>query len=321
MEHNLRKRVLLAGVSALAIMLGAGGAHPETIAFTGAEVTWTVPVTGLYDLTAYGARGGGRGGYGAEIGGDIELSAGTVLSIVVGGRGATAGASFGGGGGGGSFVFEGSSLLVAAGGGGGHGVYGTSGGPGLTTTSGGQGYETPSDPRLCGGCLLAGKAERAAREAAWAPVRRRNKTAAVAAPAFMAAGPRESCGNAGQGAPSILSYGAGSGVLNGGFGGGGGGGFNGGGGGGGYSGGGGGEGYTEDVYSGGGGGGSFLAQAFADPVMVAGENIGDGSVTIDLVSTPSSSVPEPSTWAMALAGFAGLGWLARLRARKKVTSA
>jgi hypothetical protein len=48
---------------------------------------------------AYGARGGGRGGYGAEVGGDIELSAGTVLAVVVGGRGATAGANFGGGGG------------------------------------------------------------------------------------------------------------------------------------------------------------------------------------------------------------------------------
>jgi hypothetical protein len=119
-------------------------------------------------------------------------------------------------------------------------------------------------------------------------------------------------GNAGQGAPSILSYGSGSGVLNGGFGCGGGGGFNGGGGGGG-----GGEGYTEDIYSGGGGGGSFLAHPFTDPVMVAGEHIGDGSVTIDLVSTPSPSVPEPSTWATALVGFAGLGWLARLRQRKR----
>jgi hypothetical protein len=27
-------------------------------------------------------------------------------------------------------------------------------------------------------------------------------------------------------------------------------------------------------------------------------------------------VPEPSTWAMTLAGFAGLGWLARTRGRK-----
>jgi hypothetical protein len=29
-----------------------------------------------------------------------------------------------------------------------------------------------------------------------------------------------------------------------------------------------------------------------------------------------TTVPEPSTWAMTLAGFAGLGWLARLRKRK-----
>jgi hypothetical protein len=105
-------------------------------------------------------------------------------------------------------------------------------------------------------------------------------------------------------------------VLNGGFGGGGGGGLNGGGGGGGYSGGGGGQGYNEHQNSGGGGGGSFLASAFADAVMVAGENIGDGSVTIDLISSPPPTAPEPSTWAMALAGFGGLGWLARLRARK-----
>jgi hypothetical protein len=29
-----------------------------------------------------------------------------------------------------------------------------------------------------------------------------------------------------------------------------------------------------------------------------------------------TTVPEPPTWAMTLAGFAGLGWLARLRKRK-----
>jgi PEP-CTERM motif len=28
------------------------------------------------------------------------------------------------------------------------------------------------------------------------------------------------------------------------------------------------------------------------------------------------AVPEASTWAMMLAGFAGLGWLARMRRRK-----
>jgi hypothetical protein len=34
-------------------------------------------------------------------------------------------------------------------------------------------------------------------------------------------------------------------------------------------------------------------------------------VSINLVAAP-----EPSTWAMTLAGFAGLGWLAHLRKRK-----
>jgi hypothetical protein len=38
-----------------------------------------------------------------------------------------------------------------------------------------------------------------------------------------------------------------------------------------------------------------------------------GYVSFDFVE---SSVPEPSTWAMTLTGFAGLSWLARLRKRK-----
>jgi hypothetical protein len=37
-----------------------------------------------------------------------------------------------------------------------------------------------------------------------------------------------------------------------------------------------------------------------------------GAVT----ETIFTSVPEPSTWAMMLLGFAGLGWLARARRRK-----
>jgi hypothetical protein len=40
----------------------------------------------------------------------------------------------------------------------------------------------------------------------------------------------------------------------------------------------------------------------------------DGSGTV--TETIFTSVPEPSTWAMMLAGFAGLGWLAHLRRRK-----
>jgi PEP-CTERM motif len=39
----------------------------------------------------------------------------------------------------------------------------------------------------------------------------------------------------------------------------------------------------------------------------------NGSISITLL-TPA--VPEPSTWAMMLAGFAGLGFLAHMRRRK-----
>jgi hypothetical protein len=39
----------------------------------------------------------------------------------------------------------------------------------------------------------------------------------------------------------------------------------------------------------------------------------NGYVSINFVAAP-----EPSTWAMTLTGFAGLGWLARLRRRKLI---
>jgi hypothetical protein len=115
MKSNL---ALLASVSVLALTIGA--AKADTIDFIGAEISYTVPVSGLYDITAYGAQGGPAvsfGGLGAEAGGDIFLSAGTTLTVLAGGQGAFA-AGNGGGGGGGSFVFEGAALLVAAGGGG-----------------------------------------------------------------------------------------------------------------------------------------------------------------------------------------------------------
>jgi PEP-CTERM motif len=90
----------------------------------------------------------------------------------------------------------------------------------------------------------------------------------------------------------------------------GGGGYFGGGGGGGYSGGGGGGGYNG---GGGGGGGSFLAEGFTEPVLTAGVRSGDGYVSVSLVPAP---VPEPSTWAMMLAGLTGLGVMALRRSRK-----
>ena len=86
--------------------------------YTGGVVDYTIPVSGVYDIVAAGAQGGGgldnednvdvSGGYGAVASGDIYLAAGTELDIVVGGAGLTGDFDgyFGGGGGGGSFVLE-----------------------------------------------------------------------------------------------------------------------------------------------------------------------------------------------------------------------
>jgi hypothetical protein len=46
---------------------------------------------------------------------------------------------------------------------------------------------------------------------------------------------------------------------------------------------------------------------YNNPLGVGGPVIGSGSATVTPV-TPTSSVPEPSTWAMMLLGFAGLGF-------------
>jgi hypothetical protein len=99
------------------------------------------------------------------------------------------------------------------------------------------------------------------------------------------------------------------GVPGGGFGGAGGGGLNGGGGGGGFSGGGGGTGGgIETGGGGGGGGGSLIVGRATDTFAFAGAHSGDGYASIMLV-------PEPSTWAMILAGFSAMGVMLARRAR------
>ncbi len=114
------------------------------VASTNGIQSWTVPCSGPYKITAYGAQGGGNGGFGAKMEGRFNLTAGQILKILVGqqgicGTGATANNN-GGGGGGGSFVVTATnSLLIAAGGGGG-GLIGAPGGNGLITTSGGSSY-------------------------------------------------------------------------------------------------------------------------------------------------------------------------------------
>ena len=73
--------------------------------------TYTIPTTGAYHLTVAGAQGGNStsfttflGGDGVVLNGTINLAAGTVLDIVVGGQGHS-GDPTGAGGGGGSFVY------------------------------------------------------------------------------------------------------------------------------------------------------------------------------------------------------------------------
>src|SRR4051812_40806870 len=106
------RRYLLAGTSALALLMGLAEADATTIEFSGSVDSFVVPTTGLYDIAAAGARGGGAlnafGGFGAIAGGDVFLTAGTTLSIAVGGFGRTGvnegEIAFGAGGGGGTFV-------------------------------------------------------------------------------------------------------------------------------------------------------------------------------------------------------------------------
>jgi PEP-CTERM motif len=303
------RAMLLAGVSALAMLACAGEAKADPPFITPGMFSFTVPTTGEYALDVLGASGGASinavGGLGAEVSGDIVLTAGETLTLFVGGQGQNAGLFFGGGGGGGGgFVFLGTSVLAVAGGGGGAG-YRANGGPGQTGTGGGAG----GGP--FGG---AGGANGTGGGGGTYAHLNGGGGAGVASGA---------AGYGGDGAGIDSGSGAkfpngGGGVGGGGYGGGGGSGFNGGGGGGGFSGGGGGGGsYLAGgggaAGYGGGGGGSYLTSLFTNPILTAGVHSGDGSISINLLPP---AVPEPSTWAMTLAGFAGLGWLTRMRRRK-----
>ena len=93
---------------------------------------WTVPVTGLYRIEAKGAQGGSQaplkhGGKGVTMRGDFNLTAGTVLKILVGQEGSSGFGCYGGGGG--SFVTDtlNTPLIIAGGGGGAGGLTGGNG--------------------------------------------------------------------------------------------------------------------------------------------------------------------------------------------------
>ena len=108
MKFNLMLGASTVALSSLAAFTAAN-ATPVTFSYTGSIVDWTVTTSGVYDLLAFGAQGGRgigqSGGLGAEMGGDVHLTAGDVLAIAVGGMGSYhGGAGGGGGGGGGTFI-------------------------------------------------------------------------------------------------------------------------------------------------------------------------------------------------------------------------
>ncbi|MCU0360714.1 MAG: glycine-rich protein [Bacteroidia bacterium] len=120
--------------------------------------TWTVPTSGLYRITAFGASSGQNSnanmlpGLGARIEGEFNLIAGDVLQILVGQMGENH-PSFAAGGGGGSFVTKIphntlASILVIAGGGG--APSGDFSGLSAVTASCGT-FDVQSGPAQCNG--------------------------------------------------------------------------------------------------------------------------------------------------------------------------
>ena len=278
----------LSTAAAAALVLGvATGARAAVYDYTGGLQSFTAPVTGTYDITAFGAAGGAtlicgpggcqiiqNGGQGAEIGGDVHLTAGETLTLLVGGQGHQGYGA--GGGGGGSFVVVTASnmALLVAGGGGGGGAGSGGGGGGLKTNngdaggSGGGGYSGGGGG---GGFGL-------------------NANGAAAGDQGGSYGFSFLNGAGGGG-----GYGGGG---RGGYGGGGGGGQQGGGGGGGYSGGAGGAGN-----GGGGGGGSYLEASVKQFVAQSGVRSGNGEIDITFAPGPTPGAGLAGLAALALAGL------------------
>ena len=277
MTKNIQPLMLTASLAwGLVPSLQASDSNSTTsFEYTGSIATWTVPLSASYEITAYGAKGGGAyGGNGAVIGGSFLLDSGVTLNLLVGGQGVTAQGGDVSGGGGGTFVVAPTNTpLLVAGGGGGSGYdilnvsYNLFGYNASTTTSG-NGAGSSGGTNGAGG--LGGGS--------------RNNRGGGGGGGLFGSG---MSGNEAAGGQSYLSGGSGGGSGGSGAGGFGGGGQanDGGGGGGGYSGGGGGE--YELVgryyaYGAGGGGGSFIAVSASNVTMSVPSSAAraDGLVTI-----------------------------------------
>lgn len=271
-------------------LLGSvGGAINVQFAYVAGSVqSYTVPTTGWYFLDARGAQGGAasngshQGGLGARMQGYVQLTAGDVLRVVVGGagqKGTSDGNNVaGGGGGGGSFIVKagasgGEPLLIAGGGGGAGANYdgssGQDGGFGNGGTNGGGGgigsaYYGGAGG---GGFLGNGGTHLASNGTTVLSLGGRSYTAGSAGGSSSSNGGKGGWGGGAQGGPAKSGL-----VSNHDGGGGGGGGYSGGAGG-------------PNEGDGGGGGGSFVADTVNTTVSLAqpGANAGDGVVSIRAV--------------------------------------
>lgn len=238
---------------------------------------WIVPKTGKYNIQALGASGGNAanfiGGNGASISGEVDLTAGDIIKIVVGQQGQATTDNQGAGGGGGSFVTTLiNNPIIVAGGGGGNGLQDSASKQASVTTTGNNGnYGGYGGTALNGGNIGPG-----------------NSIAAGGGGGFNTNG-SDGLARSSKGGFSFLNGAVGgvneSATTGGGFGGGGGGANNCGygGGGGGYAGG-GPAGYNGNCGGNGGGAGSF--NSGANQINVGGQNSGMGKVIITLVEPP-----------------------------------
>lgn len=129
--------------------IGTQTSISESFSYSGQRKTYTVPSTGLYTLTAYGAQGAN---YGTKIGGagggvtaKIWLQKGEKLTYTIGGKngynGGGPGSAYGNGGGATTVSSDRQGILLIAGGGGGASDYynGGIGGTDTSVISGGTG--------------------------------------------------------------------------------------------------------------------------------------------------------------------------------------
>lgn len=124
--------------------------------YSGTSQTFTVPQDGIYTIEAWGAGGGSArtiaGGSGAWVRGSFSLTAGTLLTILVGQHGGNDPFLSAAGGGGATYLWQSSTpLIIAAGGGGAGSAAGQNGTTTTTSCSTACTYSTLTSSTSCNG--------------------------------------------------------------------------------------------------------------------------------------------------------------------------